>query len=197
MDPLGTLSRENLTIAIWVVVAIFAVAMGIWRRKQLQWVLLSSVLLFAVLNVGVGIYVLSNVGDSRWAAEGSVPLQAPSLTETPIVGQYLDPLDSAIQSMVGGVNSFLAFNQALPVSLDYFAKSGWALLIAVPLLIIVAAMSYTAARRRKRELSDYRATVDQLKIDLEQIKQQIAAGNAPRAEEPESAPRSPMSHRDI
>ncbi|GAA2942297.1 hypothetical protein ACFO7V_09180 [Glutamicibacter bergerei] len=173
MDLLRGLSLEDLSVAIWVCVAVFAAVMGIWQRRQLQWVALSSVVLFAVLNAGTGIYVLRTVGDSRWAQEGTVPLSAPSLSETPLVGQYLDPLNSALQSMVGSVNSLVAFQQALPVALDFFTKSGWALLIAVPLMLLVVVMSYRAARRRKRELNNYRATVDQLKIDLEQVKARL------------------------
>ncbi|MGP4993832.1 hypothetical protein [Glutamicibacter ardleyensis] len=173
MNLLRGLSLEDLSVAIWVCVAVFAAVMGIWQRRQLQWVALSSVVLFAVLNAGTGIYVLRTVGDSRWAQEGTVPLSAPSLSETPLVGQYLDPLNSALQSMVGSVNSLVAFQQALPVALDFFTKSGWALLIAVPLMLLVVVMSYRAARRRKRELNNYRATVDQLKIDLEQVKARL------------------------
>ncbi|MGP5013472.1 hypothetical protein ACTXJX_06560 [Glutamicibacter ardleyensis] len=173
MDLLRGLSLEDLSVAIWVCVAVFAAVMGIWQRRQLQWVALSSVVLFAVLNAGTGIYVLRTVGDSRWAQEGTVPLSAPSLSETPLVGQYLDPINSALQSMVGSVNSLVAFQQALPVALDFFTKSGWALLIAVPLMLLVVVMSYRAARRRKRELNNYRATVDQLKIDLEQVKARL------------------------
>lgn len=173
MDLLRGLSLEDLSVAIWVCVAVFAAVMGIWQRRQLQWVALSSVVLFAVLNAGTGIYVLRTVGDSRWAQEGTVPLSAPSLSETPLIGQYLDPLNSALQSMVGSVNSLVAFQQALPVALDFFTKSGWALLIAVPLMLLVVVMSYRAARRRKRELNNYRATVDQLKIDLEQVKARL------------------------
>lgn len=173
MNLLRGLSLEDLSVAIWVCVAVFAAVMGIWQRRQLQWVALSSVVLFAVLNAGTGIYVLRTVGDSRWAQEGTVPLSAPSLSETPLVGQYLDPLNSALQSMVGSVNSLVAFQQALPVALDFFTKSGWALLIAVPLMLLVVVISYRAARRRKRELNNYRATVDQLKIDLEQVKARL------------------------
>ncbi|HJX78456.1 hypothetical protein [Glutamicibacter sp.] len=68
------------------------------------------------------------------------------------------------------MNSLVAFQQALPLALDFFTKSGWAFLIAVPLMILVAVMGFRAARRRRRELNNYRETVDQLKIDLEQVK---------------------------
>lgn len=169
MDPFSNLSQANLTAAIWLSVAAFALVLGLWRRKQLQWVALSTVMLFAALNAGAGIYVLNTIGDSRWATDSSAPLQAPQLTQTPLVGQYLDTLDTALQSMVGGVNSFLAFQQALPVALTFLSRSGWALLIAVPLTILVAVLSYQAVLRQRRELARYRDTVDQLKTDLAQM----------------------------
>ena len=60
-------------------------------------------------------------------------LWEPSFSGTPVIGQFLGPLDSALNGVVGGVNEFLAFKQALPVALDFFASSGWALLVSFPL----------------------------------------------------------------
>jgi hypothetical protein len=80
--------------------------------------------------------------------------------------------------VVGGVNEFLAFKQALPVALDFLAASGWALLVSFPLAILAAGISYSVARRRTAEFEEYRATVDLLKDELEQVKRQISSGNS-------------------
>jgi hypothetical protein len=80
--------------------------------------------------------------------------------------------------VVGGVNEFLAFKQALPVALDFFAASGWALLASFPLALLAAGVSYAEARRRTAAFEKYRATVDLLKDELEQVKRQISAGNS-------------------
>jgi hypothetical protein len=155
--------------------AVFALAAGIWRPRKLHWTALGSVLLFAGLNAGAGIYVLNHLGDPRWSTGEEPSMSAPSLSDTPIVGQYLGPLDSALDGVVGGVNEFLAFKQALPVALDFLAVAGWALLVSFPLAILAASLSYAAARRRTAEFEKYRATVDLLKEELEQVKRQIAS----------------------
>lgn len=188
MDLLGGLSRDELRSFCWIAAAVFALVAGLWRWRRLHWTALGAVLLFAALNAGAGIYVLNNFRDSRWSAGGEAPLSAPSFSETPIVGQYLGPLDSALQGVVGGVNDFLAFKQALPVALDFLAVSGWALLLSFPLAILAAVISFAMARRRSADFEKYRATVDLLKDELEQVKRQISAGTSVGTEIPARTP---------
>jgi hypothetical protein len=86
--------------------------------------------------------------------------------------------------MVGGVNDFLAFKQALPVALDFLATSGWALLLSFPLAVLAAVISFAMARRRAAEFENYRTKVDLLEDELEQVKRQIAAGHSVDTETP-------------
>jgi hypothetical protein len=79
--------------------------------------------------------------------------------------------------MVGGVNDFLAFKQALPVALDFLATSGWALLLSFPLAVLAAVISFAMARRRAAEFEKYRTKVDLLEDELEQVKRQISASS--------------------
>ncbi len=116
LDLLGTISRNQLHVYPWGIAAAFLLVAGILRWRSLHWSAVGSVMLFAALNAGAGVYVLNQVGDSRWAAGGEPSLSALSFAETPIVGEHLAPLDSALQAVVGGMNDFLAFKQALPVS---------------------------------------------------------------------------------
>ncbi|MBG6226545.1 putative RND superfamily exporter protein [Arthrobacter sp. CAN_A2] len=176
MDLFGGASLDALRIFTWIVPVVVALGAGFLLRRSFHWIALGAVLFFAGLNAAAGIYVLNHFSDSRWSPEGMAQLSAPSLSETPLVGDSLVPLDSVLEGVVGGVNDFRAFQQALPVTLDFLAVSGWALLVSVPLVILAAALSFLAARRRKAEASKYRATVDSLKDELEQIKRQIAAG---------------------
>ncbi|MBT2535405.1 hypothetical protein [Arthrobacter sp. ISL-69] len=173
------MSRDELRIFSWVAAAAFALVAGVWRPRRLHWTALGSVLLFAALNAGAGIYVLNHFSDSRWST-GEPPLSVPSFSGTPVVGQFLEPLDSALNGVVGGVNEFLAFKQALPVALDFLAASGWALLVAFPIAILAASISYAAARRRTADFEKYRATVDLLQEEVEQLKRQISSGNSVR-----------------
>lgn len=172
------MGRDELRIFSWIAAAVFALAAGIWRPRRLHWAALGSVLLFAALNAGAGIYVLNHFNDSRWSAGGQPPLSAPSFSGTPVVGQFLGPLDSALNGVVGGVNEFLAFKQALPVALDFLGVSGWALLVSFPLAIVAAGISFAVTRRRAADFDRYRATVDLLKDELEQIKLQISSAKS-------------------
>ena len=116
------------------------------------------------------------------------------------MGQFLGPLDSALNGVVGGVNEFLAFKQALPVALDFLAASGWALLVSFPLGILGAVISYIQERHRRAEFDKYRTAVDLLKDELEQVKRQISSANSlgtgpsPGVQTPEAPPT--LRHRD-
>jgi disulfide bond formation protein DsbB len=174
LDPFGGMSLDALHILTWIAPAVVALVAGFLLRRSFHWIALGAVLLFAALNAAAGIYVLNHFSEPRWSPEGSAPLSAPSLSETPMVGEFLVPLDSALEGVVGGVNDFRAFQQALPIALDFLATSGWALLVSFPLVILAACVSFAKARRRKAEFTKYRATVDSLKDELEQIKRQVA-----------------------
>jgi len=178
LDLLGGMSRDELSIYSWVAAGVFALVAGIWRWRRLHWTALNSVLLFAALNASAGIYVLAHFGDPRWSAGAEPPLSAPSFSGTPLVGQYLGSLDSVLNSVVGGVNQFLAFKNALPVALDFLATSGWALLVSFPLAVLAGVINYIVARRRAADFKKYRATVDLLQEELEQLKRQISARNS-------------------
>lgn len=176
LDLLGGMSLDNLRIFPWIAAAVFALAAGLWRPRRLHWTAVGSVLLFAALNAGAGIYILNHFGDPRWSG-GEQPLSAPSFAGTPVVGQFLGPLDSALNGVVGGVNEFLAFKHALPIALDFLAVSGWGLLVSFPLAVLAAGISFAMARRRAAEFGKYRATVDRLEDELEQVKRQVSSMN--------------------
>jgi hypothetical protein len=188
------MSLDNFRILPWAVAAVFTLAAGLWRPGRLHSTALGAVLLFAALNAAAGIYVLNHFADPRWSAGGEQRLSAPSLAGTPVVGQFLQPLDAALSGVVGGVNEFLAFKEALPVALDFLAVSGWALLLAFPLAVLAAIINYVAAKRRAAAFAKYRAAVEQLQVELDQVKRQLslmspvhtvgAAGSEDPAERP-------------
>ncbi|MHA7280508.1 hypothetical protein ACX80H_12215 [Arthrobacter sp. MDT2-2] len=171
------MSPDALRAFSWIAAAAIVLAFGLWRPRSLHWIVLGAVLIFAAFNAAAGIYVLSTFSDSRWSPDGGAPLSAPSLSETPLVGEFLVPLDSVMEGVVGGVNDFRSFQQALPIALDFLATSGWALLVSFPLVILAVGTSFLTAQRRKADFRKYRATVDLLKEELEQIKRQISSGS--------------------
>jgi hypothetical protein len=177
MDPFGGMGRDELRVFCWAAAAAFLLVVGVCRPRRLHWTALGSVLLFAAFNVGAGIYILNDFSDSRWSSGGEPSLTVPPLSGTPVVGQLLGPLDAVLEKVVGGVNTFLAFQQALLVALEFLAASGLALLVSFPVAVIAFVVNYFIARRRKADFKKYRATVDLLKEELEQLKQQISSGN--------------------
>lgn len=171
------MSLDQFRIFSWAVPIGF-VLIGCFRPRSLHWTVLGAVLLFTALNAVAGIHILNHFRDSRWSAGGEPPLSAPSFAETPLVGQYLGPLDSTLNRVVGVGNDFLAFKDVLPVAMEFLATSGWALLVSFPIAIIAAIISISRARRRARDFQNYCATVDQLRDELEQVKRQISAGKS-------------------
>ncbi|WP_149955233.1 hypothetical protein [Zafaria cholistanensis] len=171
------MSLDNLRTLSWVVPTVLLLAAGLVSWRTLHWSAVGSVLLFAALNVAAGIYILNHLGDPRWSAGGEPPLSAPSFSETPMVGQFLEPLDAALNAVVGQVNAFLAFQQGLSVAMEFLAISGWALLAAFPLALLAVIISYINAQRRAADFKKYRATVDLLQEELAELKRQISAGN--------------------
>jgi len=174
VDLLGGFSSSGLHLLPWFATLLVVVAAGLWRPRSLHWTVLGSVMIFASLNAMAAVYILNHFDDPRWSPAAGQALSAPQLSSTPLVGQFLGPLDSAMNGVVGGVNDFLAFKHALPIALEFLAASGWALLLAFPLAIVAAGISFSAARRRAAEARNYRSAVVELRAELDQVKLQLA-----------------------
>jgi hypothetical protein len=148
------------------------VAVLLWRRRP-DLAVLAAVVVFMAASVGAGIYVLNHLGDGRWGGDAQSRLSPPPLSDTPVVGKFLEPLEGAIGGMTEGVNEFIDFRSALPVALDFFAAAGWALALSVPIALVVMAASARAARRRNAEFAAYRTEVGQLRAELDNVKRHV------------------------
>ncbi|WP_051420893.1 hypothetical protein [Paenarthrobacter nicotinovorans] len=175
MDLLSTVSPDQLPVFIWVATAVFVIAGGIFQPRRFHWTALGAVVGFAALNAVAGLYVLNHYADPRWSSQAVSRLSAPSLADTPLGGQFMGPLDSALVSVVTGVSEFLAFKEALPVALDFMATAGWALLVSFPVAVITVSVSFMLARRCAASFEKYKVAVDVLKVELEALKRQIEA----------------------
>ena len=173
MDILSGISSEWLKALTWLPAIAAGLLLCFWRPRRLHWAALGSVLVYAVANIGAGIYVLSHLGDPRWGGAAD-RLGAPSLAGTPVVGQFLGSLDTVLGGVVAGVNEFIDFRSALPVALDYLAAAGWALVVAVPLGILTLVVSCREAQRRKAALARYSLRVEELSDELDAIKRQLS-----------------------
>lgn len=147
-------------------------------RGRFDLAALASVTVLMVTNAGAGIYVLNHVGDPRWDSRAEDRLSAPPpLTETPVIGEFLAPLDSLMGGVVDGVNQVVDFQAAFPVAMEFFVAAGWAFAASLPLSLVALVVGYLVARRRKVEFRTYKLRVDQLTAELEGIKLHLGLPN--------------------
>jgi hypothetical protein len=172
LDLLAGVSADWIRALTWVVAIISGLLLFFWRRR-LDLAALGSVIVFTVASAGAGTYVLHHLGDARWRGGTGNRLTVPSLSETPLVGQYMEPVDSFMDSVAGSVNQFLDFQEALPAALDFFAAAGWGLLTSLPLALLAMIVSYVEARRRKAEFDRYKVHVEELRAELDDLKHHL------------------------
>ena len=98
----------------------------------------------------------------------------------PLVGQFMGPLSSALNSVVTEVNEFLAFKDALPVALDFMAIASSALLLSFPVAVLTAILNYVLAKRRSKRREKYKADVDDLKKKVAALESFIEQLPVPR-----------------
>ncbi|MET1087079.1 MAG: hypothetical protein ABWY04_08155 [Arthrobacter sp.] len=175
MDILAGVSSDWLKYLTWIVAAAFAAAALLLRRpRRPDLALLAGVHVFAAASVAAGIYVLNHLGEGRWGGDKEARLEPPPpLSETPMVGQFLEPLDGTLRGVADVVNELLDFRAALPVALDFFVAAGWALAAAVPAGLCVLMGNAWETRRRKAEFAASRKELAQLRAELESVKQHV------------------------
>ena len=173
MDILAGVNRDGLAALTWFAAAAAAAGVLAWRRYRPDLAAPAAVVVFMAANVGAGIYVLNHLADGRWGGDVQAKLAPPSLSGTPVVGQFLQPLDGALAGMAGGVNDFIDFRSALPVALDFFAAAGWALALLVPLALVSMVVNARAARRRNTEAAADRAELGRIREELEELKRYV------------------------
>lgn len=134
-------------------------------------------MVLGVANIGAGIYVLSHLGDARWGGGAAERLSDPSLSGIPVVGGFLEPLESFLGGVVDGVNGFIDLSAALPVALEFFTAAGWALFASLPLAVLALVFRHREAMRHKAEFVAYKRQVDELRGELEDIKRGLSYAN--------------------
>jgi hypothetical protein len=147
--------------------------MLLWRRHRPDQAVLVAIAVFAAASAGAGIYVLNHLGDGRWGGDEDSRLQPPALSGTPVVGDFLKPLDNVLGGMAEGVNDFVDFRSALPVALEFFAAAGWALAASIPAGLLVLGFTARAARRRNAALAAQGRELQSLRNELERVKRHV------------------------
>jgi hypothetical protein len=179
VDILAGVSGDWLRALTWITAVVAGVALLLWRPRRPDLAALGAVVVFMAANVGAGIYVLNHLGDGRWGGDGQPKLSPPPLSDTPMVGKFLEPLEGMLGGVTDGVNEFVDFRSALPVALDFFAAAGWALALCVPVALVALAAGARAARRSRAEFTAYKTELEQLRAELNQVKRHVgyAAGD--------------------
>ncbi|WP_457948134.1 hypothetical protein ACTAQI_19770 [Pseudarthrobacter sp. alpha12b] len=173
MDILSGVNREWLAALTWLAAVLAGASVLLWRSRRADLAALTAVVVFMAANVGAGVYVLNHLADGRWGGDAQAKLAPPTLSGAPVVGQFLEPLDTAMAGMAGGVNDFIDFRAALPVALDFFAAAGWALAVSVPVALAAAVVQGGRARRRKAEAAGWQGEVEKLRAELDAVKRHV------------------------
>ncbi|GAB3273775.1 hypothetical protein GCM10027449_11500 [Sinomonas notoginsengisoli] len=173
MDILSGVNAEWLKNLTWIVAVAAGLLLGLWRLRRPDLAVLGAVLVFAVANTGAGIYVLLHLSDPRWGGDAHGRLTAPTLGGTPVVGQYLRPLDGLLSGLANGVNQFNDAQAALPAATGFFASAGWAFALAVPLCILSLVVGFFVARRREAEFARVRQQVGELSAEVAELKKSL------------------------
>jgi hypothetical protein len=182
VEALAEISIEGFSAVIWILTIVVGLAVYLWHPRKRLWhprkylrhvrkllgAALGAVATFIAANVASGIYVVAHPRDPRWSDDA--PLSAPSLSDTPMIGQHLEPLDSVMDDVVARINDVRDFQQAIPVALDFFAAAGWGCLAAIPLTFFALAASYAEKKRQKAEFAGYKKTIEDLQQELNDLK---------------------------
>jgi len=178
VDILADVGSDWLKNLTWILALAFAAAVLLLRRPwRPDLALFAGVHVFIAANLAAGIYVLNHLGEGRWGGDQEARFDPPSLSETPMVGQFLEPLDATLNGITGMANEFVDFRAALPVALDFFVAAGWALAAAVPAGLCVLIGNAWESKRRKAEFAASRKELAQLRAELEGVKQHIGYGS--------------------
>jgi len=173
VDILAGVNREWLAALTWLAALAAGGAVLLWHRRRPDLAALAAVAVFMAANTGAGIYVLNHLADGRWGGDAHARLDPPSFSGTPVVGQFLQPLDAAMADLAGRANDFIDFQAALPVALGFFAAAGWALAAMVPVGLAAAAAQARDARRRKAEAAAWQNEVEKLRAEVDALKRHV------------------------
>jgi hypothetical protein len=174
------ISIEVLGVASWMLTIVVGLAIFRGRVRKLHWAALGAVFTFIGANVALGIYVVTHPGDARWDDDN--PLSVASLSDTPMIGQHLQQLDSVMDDVVARVNDVRDIQQAIPVALEFFTAAGWGCLAA--LLVALAANSVekmwkkAEGRQQDAEFASYKQTIEDLQQELDDVKRFVNYQNS-------------------
>lgn len=142
--------------------------------KRWYWALFATVFTYMIVTAGIGVYVLMHINDARWSVGKAPLLQAPSMGNTPVIGEMMRPLDDFMRDTAMSINELVSFRHALPVAQDFFALSGWALLALIPVAIMALAVSRFKSATLFLRFERLAATVHTQGAEIAALRQELA-----------------------
>lgn len=177
VDVLSGVSVDWIKALTWISAIATGLLLGLWRPRRLTLAALGSVGVYMAANAGAGIYVLNHVGDPRWTSRAEDKFNAPTLTETPVVGRFLESLDALMRGVVDNINHFVDFRAALPMAMEFLVAAGWALVIFLPLALAALVGAYAETKRHQAEFLKYKLQMEELQRDFEDMKRHLRYPN--------------------
>ena len=138
---MDVLSIEGFKILAFVLALVVGAGVYVGFFRKWYWALVGAAFTFVVTTAGVGLYILLHVTDPRWSGGQEPFIQAPKVSETPLIGQYLEPLGTFLNQTASSINDAVAFQHALPVAWEFFSLSLFGLVVFVSAMIVALVMS--------------------------------------------------------
>lgn len=176
---LNSVSVDGFKITAVIVSLLVGIGVFYGFFKRWYWALFATVFTYMIVTAGIGVYVLMHINDARWS-EGEAPLlQAPSVGNTPVIGEMMRPLDDFMRDATTSINELVSFRHALPVAQDFFALSGWALVALVPVAIMALVVSRFKSATLFLRFERLAATVQTQGAEIEALRRELASVKSP------------------
>lgn len=151
MDVLGGISVEAFKILAVVVALLVGAGILLSSAKAWHWAIVGAVASYMVITAGIGMYVMMHISDPRWSVGKEPLIVAPSISETPIIGPQLEPIDNFMGNAATKLNELLSIQYALPVASEFFNQAIWA--FGATIVALIAAL---VVQRRQKKRHDAR-----------------------------------------
>ena len=147
---MDVLSVESLKYLAAIPALVVGVSIYFVYFRDRYWALASAVFAYTLTVLGIGLYILSHATDPRWSGQELV--QAPKISDTPIIGKALEPLGTFLNQTADSVNYAAAFQHAFPVAWDFFVLAFVGLIIFAAAALVAMVMSKLQTRLMKNEV---------------------------------------------
>lgn len=161
---MDVLSIEGFKILAVIVALMVGVGVYFLYFRKWYWGLVGAAFTYVLAMVVAGVYVLLHINDPRWSSGKEPLLEAPKVSEAPIIGQYLEPLGAFLNNTANTINDFVAFQHALPVAQDFFTLALWGLAVLLPALIVATVMSRLQPLLLEKEVDKLKKAINEMRV---------------------------------